>query len=135
MGTIVTISARVEPAAPWESALTKITDIMLAFILMMIWQRIKQSEQVVMMVMAQGFRQSSTLNMEIIFAMGAVEGETSAKFTTCIARELTIFIWRGGESKRVFGVRLVFDFLGKFKAQVVEVKVALGLGAFVSRSS
>ncbi|KAM2279048.1 hypothetical protein ACFX1S_039937 [Malus domestica] len=87
-----------------------------------------------MMLKAQNFRQRSGLKMKIVFAVDAVGGETiRAESTAGIAFELAIFLGRGGdENERVLGVRLVLYLSGKLEAQaqVVEVKLALGLAAF-----
>ncbi|KAM1026732.1 hypothetical protein ACFX2I_039558 [Malus domestica] len=85
-----------------------------------------------MMLKAQNFRQRSGLKMKIVFAVDAVGGETiRAESTAGIAFELAIFLGRGGDAKeRVLGVRLVLYLSGKLEAQVVEVKLALGLAAF-----
>ncbi|TQE08331.1 hypothetical protein C1H46_006113 [Malus baccata] len=87
-----------------------------------------------MMGMTKSFRQRSALEMEIVFAVDAVEGETMrAVLSTGIAFELAVFVGRvGDESERVLGVRLVFYLSGELEAQVVELKLALGLAAFVS---
>lgn len=87
-----------------------------------------------MMLKAESFRQRSALKMEIVLAVDAVEGETiRAESSAGIALELAIFIGRGGdENERVLGVRLVLDLSGELEAHVVEVKLALGLAAFVS---
>lgn len=80
----------------------------------------------------QCVRPPNAVDVEIVGAGAARVREGLAAFPTCIARERSIAVGRGGEQgEGVLEVGLVLDFAWRVEAGFVEVEGAVGLSAAV----